>query len=1250
MRLGGLLLFLHLQLSFTLDSCILILGFIAIDRHHLSAAASCRTKVGRQDAEAVTISKPSTVLMQLFYCTDELGSMGPVLVATMVQGENGEPSSKKLHPFFTKTDVDQPVVPPAPLPLDSTQHVTDEPSPNTAEGPKRKRRRTDTSLVHDDPEAKKSRRGRKSARQTLNGAILSHLNRSDQDAVSAGESLTGQLVPSFPASTLSEVFRQQLDETVHQTLINTEPSQAAPDSLRDQTPAPAQPAKVLKFNPKTGTLGSPPKPKTINKPSRVVTIRYGGDDEHRKNMSEKIAGILEGTLQLSPVPSKRKSTKPRQEQVNGATEKSKTAHPFFRGKTKPQSDDSTPGDSANKSSSHKNSVFMSTPVSPKKPRNPFSSGKAIQFGIKSGGTKIPGAMHPLWPAYGMAHVRGDDFPSTRATVRESGIRHRRSKRAAVSIAPHESVLRYLVYGLDVAGMRHSLPKDDDNFSPAPAELRLPQRHFESGRKLQQRIRSQLQSHVADHCIYDEGDLGADELAIQQTPKIHPAISRLYKALETQLSAFDKSQCEGSAWIQKYAPVTAAQVLQPGKEALLLSDWLQALRVQSVESGSSEGEKGKGKPKKKRKKNKLEGFVIDSEEEEAEMDEISDTDEDWAALPGSVLLKKSVMRSISMGKGGKDQSRLTNAIVLSGPHGSGKTAAVYAVAKELDFEIFEINSGSRRSGKDILEKVGDMTRNHLVQHHRAESTAIDPEEVANDINSGKQGTMTSFFKPKITIQPTKPQQTKQPRENVEKEAKAPPKSQKQSLILLEEVDVLFEEDKQFWATLTTLIAQSKRPFIMTCNDESLVPIRSLNLHGIFRFSSAPSSPAVDLCLLIAANEGHALQRSAVEALYISRNHDLRATITELNYWCQIGVGDRKGGFDWFYLRWPKGSDLDENGDVVRVVSEDTYQRGMGWVSRDPVVATKGLVAEQEAMEQAWDFWSLDVGDWCNSLNMKSWATNAADSKRNPTTLRNLEAYDDFCNAMSCADIYSGGAYGTKLKEIVDPTLPRLASHIREDFILGQALLDADPVVHHAAPNKAISTCIKSLARATLHKSTTEISDGVLAKAPILRPVDEEQTISILNSSFRSCPRQMTRLDVAIAFDPIAVAPKVVPTTYLDPSVFDRTTKLIVLDVAPWVRGIVAYEHQLMQRRLKLSNLLSEGGKRKRMRTTRSAYSALEGGERRTTRRERHFGDCLSTQHVLRTGGEKWTDLVAEEVPKSEAGDSTAASSPTSDDLA
>jgi len=137
-----------------------------------------------------------------------------------------------------------------------------------------------------------------------------------------------------------------------------------------------------------------------------------------------------------------------------------------------------------------------------------------------------------------------------------------------------------------------------------------------------------------------------------------------------------------------------------------------------------------------------------------------------------------------------------------------------------------------------------------------------------------------------------------------------------------------------------------------------------------------------------------------------------------------------------------------------------------------------------------------------------------------------------------------------------------------------------------------------------------------------------------------------MDLAYAFDPIAINEKISAASYLDPSVFDRTTKLIVLDVAPWVRGIVEFDNTLMQERLKLSNLLSEGDKRKRMRTTRSAYSAMEGGERRNTRRERYFGDTLNTVFVRRTAGKGWQDAVERTAPRETTGSLPNSSPPSS----
>jgi hypothetical protein len=137
-----------------------------------------------------------------------------------------------------------------------------------------------------------------------------------------------------------------------------------------------------------------------------------------------------------------------------------------------------------------------------------------------------------------------------------------------------------------------------------------------------------------------------------------------------------------------------------------------------------------------------------------------------------------------------------------------------------------------------------------------------------------------------------------------------------------------------------------------------------------------------------------------------------------------------------------------------------------------------------------------------------------------------------------------------------------------------------------------------------------------------------------------------MDFAFAFDPIAT-PDTGPqasVSYLEPSVFDRTLKLIALDVAPYVRGIVSYDSQLQKQRLKMSTLVSEGGRgaqgSKRMRTTRAALSALEGGSRSTTRGERWFKADINPYLVAKTAGEGWNGFGSEGSETLEGGSSLA----------
>ncbi|GAO17053.1 hypothetical protein UVI_02003270 [Ustilaginoidea virens] len=855
----------------------------------------------------------------------------------------------------------------------------------------------------------------------------------------------------------------------------------------------------------------------------------------------------------------------------------------------------------------------------------------------------------------MSHVRGDGPGVSSSPNQQPELETcRKSKGQATAVAASESVLTTVLDCLDIDALRSCSRQNDDRDAPVPPELRIPGKHFETGPKLQHRIRPQL-TVTSPLALAGEEDFGQDELAGPAPAAAHPSVSRHYLSLAKQLSAYDRSTCEGLAWNQKYAPVSSGEVMQKRSDVLHIKDWLEAMKVQSVGTGCGDGAGDRGRsssdevPKrKKRKKSKLDDFIVDTDDEGSEFEDVSGEDGEDADFWQS---RKSVVRSGSARF--KEPARLRNTIVISGPHGCGKTATVYAVARELGFEIFEINSSSRRSGKDVVEKVGDMTRNHLVQQHRARQLHGDGETnkpKGKEPTSGKQGFMTAFLKNNAATKRTKP--ARQLKKTTTSPPPPPPKAQKQSLILIEEADILYEEDKQFWATLMGMMNQSRRPFIITCNDESLIPLQSLHLHGIFRFLEAPLPSAVDLCLLVAANEGHVLQRRAVESLYRSRHHDLRATISELNFWCQIGVGDRRGGFDWFYSRWPRGCDVDERGDVVRVVSEDTYQRGMGWTGRDAVMAESNRHdREVEALQQAWNFWQVDMGDWSRSDGMASLAQDLETTASTcDARLAALGALDKFYRTQSDADLCAGGSLATQLQEQTDPTLPDLALGARDDFIVGRTLLNADEPCRHGSCGNAVSAAIKSHARAQLHDDLqswlpSAPDDG---RAAVLGPVDEPAAVHELDASFGSSAKRVTRTDVAHAFDAIAAAPKAQPTSHLDPSVFDRTMQLIVVDVAPWVRSIVAFEQHLMQQRLRRSgSLLGQGiqgaeaeaaaaaaAARKRMRSTRSAYSALEGSERRSTRRERYFGDALTTGLVMRTGGDSWQDAAAAEAAHAE----------------
>lgn len=810
--------------------------------------------------------------------------------------------------------------------------------------------------------------------------------------------------------------------------------------VQDQNARATPPKKMLRVRP-DGRLGSPKaKEQTPVVKSRrgrksgkaeassnklVAVIKYGRDDGSRRSIGRKLDDVLLGLVNIQG-PAKDNPSKP--------TEPLKPTHPFFLGGSALMA--SLPGKTTSSDlKSHESDASVSKEqkkatsprkarVTSKPPDIADSQARATPFGLGSHAfgsdharvTRFPGAIEPIWPPADMLYV-GRPKESTMNVNNSMRVPHsvepsRKLKGLEVRVPEREDVLAPSV------NLVHSFQSSDRVFQKVNSrdwrEFRRPTRRLMTGRELQNAIHPMLDSNL--DAI---GNSNVDDLSVPQPhPPAHVALQHLYGTIATSLSPFDRFACERQDWMHKYAPKAAKDVLQQSHEVSLLRDWLKGSTIRSVEfrdngnssRGSSVGPRRRG-PKKRKRAEELDGFVVSSDEEASLMDEITDPE---SFQPRKTLLKKSIIRSADATGVPGIAGRSTNAVVISGPHGCGKTAAVYAVAQELGFEVFEINAASRRNGRDILDRVGDMTRNHLVrQDPRDEAAGNDEiaeqqrasELLKQDLESGRQGTMNSFFKPAKVIK-RKHSAKKWSAQKVGPETNEQPKkqqSQKQSLILLEEVDVLFEEDRLFWATVLELTLQSKRPIIMTCTDERLLPLDDIALHAIFRFGPPPDQLAVDYLLLVACNEGHLLPREAVSALYNAKRSDLRASIAELNFWCQMAIGDVKGGLEWMLIGSNEDEHQEPGSEATRVVSEGTYQKGMGWLSGDLRSETDpSICQETELLLEAWNGWGIDVGAYNNSImgNLRMLPGNVSGREG----IEQLKRVEQVCEALSAADTY------------------------------------------------------------------------------------------------------------------------------------------------------------------------------------------------------------------------------------------------------
>lgn len=313
----------------------------------------------------------------------------------------------------------------------------------------------------------------------------------------------------------------------------------------------------------------------------------------------------------------------------------------------------------------------------------------------------------------------------------------------------------------------------------------------------------------------------------------PALRSVLSAIEADNTATTStvvSAPQHLLWTDRWRPRSAMEVIGNQDHAIFLRDWLWALKVQSSKDAATHA----GSADRSRQSMQTSSLI----------------DDDELDLLGPLTApQQPPIASLAAGPLRFDpQGGLSNLIVLYGPPASGKTSAVFACAEELGFEVFEVFAGKgKRGGKELKEQVGDLGKNHMVGGGGSGGGEKRgrPVDAASGLKAMFAGNSTAssreaapdkpIKKRKLVIpdsQDTPDEMALSQEDGHSKELNndsplatkvpVPHTTARQSLILIEEVDVLFRDEASFWQGLLDLVRSSRRPIVLTCNDLDFVP--------------------------------------------------------------------------------------------------------------------------------------------------------------------------------------------------------------------------------------------------------------------------------------------------------------------------------------------------------------------------------------------------------------------------------------------
>ncbi|KAJ3067693.1 hypothetical protein HDU98_009111 [Podochytrium sp. JEL0797] len=387
--------------------------------------------------------------------------------------------------------------------------------------------------------------------------------------------------------------------------------------------------------------------------------------------------------------------------------------------------------------------------------------------------------------------------------------------------------------------------------------------------------------------------------------------------------------EEPCWMDRFRPAHSTQLVGSASQSQVskLREWLMGWK-----------KAGKGGPElgvKTRFKKPSQSFVVADDDEEAEYEcQGSDTDDSIEEVEDESESEEDVFQPIHSGpkkqrkrtRGGGGRKRRNGGVgernlhlKLIGPVSSGRTNGVKMVAAECGYDVVEIHSGERRSGKDVLAVLAEATQSHGVGRGDG-GAGVGAGVGAGEASKTGGVAVAGFFAPRIVTKDSIANEAKgvagrkrkvisdDEEEDVdvvnlaEADAVAPPQS-RPLLIVVEDADLLFEQDKGFWAAMWSIMEVSKRPIVFTCSED---PINYQNQHvpphllnnlesacTTIYFTPLPLADLFCYIHLLLLREGCWVDPQQIESLCRESKGDVRRCILQAEVCCKRAAGENAG---------------------------------------------------------------------------------------------------------------------------------------------------------------------------------------------------------------------------------------------------------------------------------------------------------------------------------------------------------------------